>query len=270
MNTTPTTTLAAENVAPVNIANQEALKLRISVKEIKNISRDDVRFKLQFSEQANFEIAEDVVATGLCTATSTWCYVDGGGVDNAKIPSKTLSDADSCVASVGNGCGTHNETPDLLTGFRHVRNTTAEYEFTLKSAGPRVNRVYYFRLYDLNQNIPVLTNTAESYPTLVTEGGSLVFGVEGIASSTVVEGVTTDIQTTATQIPFGHVPTGTFVEGAYRLSVDVNGTEGYQVLMMMNGDMLSSAGVPSKGVTGTNESPASWAVGCDVNATNCL
>ncbi|MFZ2253486.1 MAG: hypothetical protein WAW13_04975 [Minisyncoccia bacterium] len=270
MNATPTTTLAAENVAPVDIANQQIVKLRVSVKEIKNISRDDVRFRLQFSENADFSVVGDVAALGLCTGTSTWCYADGGGVDNAIISTSTLSDVDVCVLGVGNGCGTHNESPDALTGFRHEHYAATEYEFTIKSDGPRVNRVYYFRLYDITQNIPVTTNTSESYPSLVTEGASLVFGMAGVASSTTLEGVTTDINTTPTLIPFGHVPIGTFVEGAYRLTVNSNGTEGYQIFMMMTSDLLSSLGSYIKPITSTNAAPASWATGCDVNAASCF
>jgi hypothetical protein len=270
VNATPTTTLAAENVAPVNIANDQTIKLRVTVKEIKNISRDDVRFRLQYSENADFSVVGNVIASSSCLGTSTWCYANGGGVDNAKISTSTLSDEDSCALGVGNGCGTHNESPDALTGFRHEHNAASEYEFTIKSAGPRVNRVYYFRLYDITQDIPVTTNTSESYPSLVTEGASLVFGMSGIASSTTLEGVTTDIDTTPTLIPFGHVPIGTFVEGAYRLTVNSNGTEGYQVLMMMEGDLLSSSGTYIKQVTGTNAIPTAWATGCDVGATSCF
>ena len=270
MNATPTTTLASENVAPVDIANEQIVKLRVSVKEIKNISRDNVRFRLQYSENADFSVVGNVIASSTCLATSTWCYADGGGVDNAVISTTTLSDVDVCSLGVGNGCGTHNESPDALTGFRHEHNAASEYEFTIKSAGPRVNRVYYFRLYDVTQDIPVTTNTGESYPSLVTEGASLIFGMSGIASSTTLEGVTTDIDTAPTLIPFGHVPIETFVEGAYRLTVNSNGTEGYQVFMMMTGDLLSSSGTYIKPITSTNAAPASWATGCDAGAASCF
>jgi hypothetical protein len=85
-----------------------------------------------------------------------------------------------------------------------------------------------------------------------------------------VEGVTLDITTTPTTVPFGTVPQDTFVEGGHRLTVDSNGTEGYQVLMVMSDDLLSSSGVHIKPITGTNSSPTSWATGCDSNATSCF
>ncbi len=269
-NETPTTTLAAENVAPTDIANGEILKLRITVKEIKNIARDDVRFRLQFSEQSNFALAYDVVASSTCTGSSTWCYANGAGVDNAIISSTTLSDTSSCVLGVGDGCGTHAESESILSGFRHENNAAAEYEFTIQSAGPRVNRVYYFRLFDSTQDIPVFSNDSESYPSLATEGSSLVFTVGGLASSTVVEGVTLDVDTTSTNISFGELIPGTSVEAGYRVSIDTNGTEGHQILMTMAGDLLTSGGASIKHVTGTNLAPLAWDVGCSLSATSCF
>lgn len=267
---TPTTTLAVENVAPVDIANTQALKLRVTVKETENMSRDDVRFKLQYSESPAFTQAFDVTATSTCLATSTWCYANGGGVDNEKISTVTLSDAESCVAGVGSGCGTHNESPSALTGYRHNNSVSAEYEFTIQSAGPRVNRVYYFRLFDIVQNIPVPTNTSESYPSLVTEGAHLNFTMAGIASSTVIEGVTLDINTTPTSLPFGTLVADQMREGGHRLTIDTNGTQGYQLFMVMDGDLMSTNGAYMKPITGTNASPISWASGCDVGAQSCF
>ena len=267
---TPTTTLAAENVAPNNIANGQNLTLRIAVKEIKDISQNDTRFKLQYSESSNFSVVFNVATSTTCTATSTWCYVDGAGVDNTKITTATLSDADSCVASIGNGCGTHTESPSILTGYEHINSATAEYSFTLKSAGPRVNRVYYFRLYDLVQDTAVPINTGESYPSLATEGASLIFSMEGISSGSTIEGITTDITTTPRTVPFGVVPVSTFVEGVHRLTIDTNGTQGHQILMMMTSDLLSASGAKIKPITGTNEVPTAWATGCDVSATSCF
>jgi hypothetical protein len=270
INETPVTTLAAENVAPIDINTQQAVKLRVTAKEIKNISRDDVRFKLQYSEYANFSTVNDVTATSSCIATSTWCYANGGGVDNTKITTGTLSDAESCVAGVGNGCGTHNETPTYLTGFRHSGNTSVEYEFTIQSIAPRVNRVYYFRLFDIAQGIPVTANTSEVYPSLVTKGAALTFTMAGLASTTVTEGVTLDVDSTPTSIAFGSVPQDTMFEAGHRLTVDSNGTEGYKVMMMMNGELLSSSGSTIKQITGTNAVPTAWNTGCDVGALSCF
>lgn len=268
--TTPTVALANENIAPPDIPNGEIMKLRVTVKETENISRDDVRFKVQFSEYAGFDVVHDVVATTSCNATSTWCYANGGGADNSVIASRVLTDGDSCSAGVGNGCGTRGESPNVFTGFRHNGNAATEYEFTIRSAGPRVNRVYYFRLYDISQDIPVLTNTGEAYPSLVTEGGSLSFSMAGVASSTVIEGVTTDIPTTPTGVSYGTLTLNAEREAAQRFTVTTNATEGYQVFMYIPTNLTSTVGADIDNVTGTNASPASWAVGCAISATGCF
>ncbi len=269
-NETPVSALAGENVTPVDIANGQVVKLRVTVKETENISRDDVRFRLQFSEYADFSTSTDLVASSTCGATSTWCYANGAGIDNEKITTKVLSDADACSSGVGNGCGTHATSSTYLTGMRHNAGTATEYEFTLRSAGPRVNRVYYFRLYDIAQNIPVVTNVGESYPSLTTEGASLTFEMAGLSSGTTIEGVTLDIDTTLTTLPFGTLTPEAMVEGAHRLSVDSNGTEGYQLLMAMDGNLMTAGGAYIRPITGTNAAPTSWAIGCDAGAVSCF
>jgi len=269
-NETPLTALALENTAPVDITNTQTLALRVTVKEVENMSRDDVRFKLQYSESPVFTQAFDVVATSTCTATSTWCYTNGGGVDNAIISTVTLGDAEACVAGVGNGCGTHNESPAVRTGFRHNNSRAIEYSFTIQSAAPRVNRVYYFRLFDLVQNIPVTTNTGESYPSLVTEGGHLDFTMAGIASTTVVAGLTLDIDSTPTTLYFGKLTNNVSKAGAHRLTIDTNGTEGYQLFMVMDGDILSASGAFIQPISGTNTTPTAWNTGCAGSAPSCF
>jgi len=267
---TPVTPLAGENSAPIDITNENLLKLRITVQETENIARDDVRFRLQYSEYADFVVPLDVVSSATCMATSTWCYGDGGGTDNALLQTATLSDAESCVAGVGDGCGTHNESPDALTGFRHEGSTASEYEFTIQAAGPHVNRVYYFRLYDVVQDIPVPTNTGESYPSLVTEGASLSFNMTGLSSGQSIEGVTLDITTTPTSLQFGALGEDTMLEGAHRLTIDTNGTEGYTILMAMDGELMSAGGSTIRPILGTNVVPVSWATGCVTEAPSCF
>ena len=268
---TPVVPLAIENVAPVNIANESPLTLRITVGEIENIARDDVRFKLQYSEYADFAEVYDVAATSTCTATSTWCYVEGGGTDNAQITTALLSDADSCTGGVGDGCGTHNTSPYwFITGIRHQGNAAAEYGFTLKSAGPHVNRVYYFRLFDVVQDIPVPVNSGESYPSLATEGASLTFDMEGISSGQTIEGVTVDITTTPSSLAFGLLEDSEAIEGAHRLTVDANATEGYSILMYMDGDLMNEGGSVIRPITGSNAAPVAWNTGCTPTAPSCL
>ena len=271
-NETPGTALALENVAPTDIANNDAIKLRVTVKETENIAREDARFRLQYSEYADFTTSYDVVATSSCGDTSIWCYFDGGGTDNAVISTSVLSDADTCSGGVGDGCGTHNESPSVLTGFRHENGAATEYEFTLTAKAPRANAVYYFRLYDLSQDLPVSINTGESYPSLVIEGASLVFSVSGLPSGIGTEGVlATDATTTPNSVQFGSVPFETEYEAAQRLQVTTNATEGYQVLMWSDQEMQNEYGTPIDPIAGTNAVPSGWNSGaCEDTAQGCF
>jgi hypothetical protein len=265
-NATPSSPLGLENVAPIEIA--DGLVLRILVDELKNVNGNNVKFKLQYSEYSDFSMFNDVVATSTCTATSTWCYTDGGGVNNTYISTTTLLLADSCIDGVGDGCGTHNESATFVPGLTHNAGGRAEYSFPIIPAAPRVGAVYYFRLYDVNNDTAVVSTT--TYPSLVTESAILVYTSQGLPVGTTTEGVVTDIDTSATSINFGTLLPNTAYEGAQRFTIDTNATEGYQILTYSRGDMVNSYGEPIPNVTGTNESPNAWATGCSISATGCL
>ncbi|MBI2120476.1 MAG: hypothetical protein HYT94_02520 [Parcubacteria group bacterium] len=269
-NETPATALAAENIAPADIENDNIIKLRLTAKETANVAGTNAKLKLQFSQSSDFSSGIFTVdATSTCSGSSSWCYADGAGTDNVKITTKTLSDADACAASAGNGCGTHNEASSTASTFAHAALAAAEYEFTIMRSGASPNTVYYFRPYDVVNDVPVPLNTGESYPSLTTKGGLLSFTVDGVSSGTATEGVTTDITTTATSIPFGTLSFGAEVEGAQRLTVTTDADYGYQVFLRQESGFLSNNGAEILGVTGTNASPSAWATGCPSSAAGC-
>lgn len=267
---TPTIALAGENIAPTNIENVNPLKLRMSIKETANIAGTNVKFKLQFSEMSDFSSGVFTVdATSTCSGGSVWCYSDGGGTDNGVITTKVLSDPDACSGGAGNGCGTHNEASSTPSTFTQAASSATEYEFTIKRSGASPNTVYYFRAYDTVNDVPVPLNTGESYPSLTTRGGTLSFAVSGLSSGTATEGVTTDITTTPTAIPFGTLSFGAEVEGAQRLTTTTDASHGYQIFLRQESGFLSNSGAEIEGVTGTNASPSAWATGCLVSAAGC-
>jgi hypothetical protein len=269
-NETPSTALAAENAAPVNIETDNAIKLRMTLKETANVAGVNTKLKLQFSQFSDFSSGVSTVdATSTCTGASSWCYVDGAGVDNVKITTKNLSDADACAASVGNGCGTHNEASSTASTITHVALAATEYEFTIKRSGGSPNTVYYFRAYDTVNDVAVPLNTGESYPSLVTKGGLLAFTIGGLPSGTVTEGITTDITTTATSIPFGTLSFGSQIEGAQRATTTTDASNGYQIFVRQESGFLSNNGAEILGVTGTNATPSAWATGCPGSAAGC-
>lgn len=267
---TPTTSLAAENTAPTGIANDNIIKLRTTLAEVTGGEGTDVKFKLQYSQDPNFsDNVFDVVGTSTCTATSTWCYADGAGVDNGIIDSAVLSDADTCVAGSGNGCGTYNEgTATGTATLDQAAYATTEFEFTIKSAAPRAGSVYYFRLFDVQNATSVVAST--TFPSVLTESGTLVFGLSGLPAGTFTEGTTTDVATTPNSIPFGELGWDTDYKAAYRLTLDTNATEGYQVFMYATQDMLDPFGNRILPITGSNASPVTWGSGCAASAMSCI
>ncbi len=269
-NLTPQTPLAAENVAPTNIAENDGIKLRISVAETAGIGAADVKLRLQYSTSSNFSTgAYDLTESWQCNGSSQWCYANGAGIDGALIASSTLSDADSCVSSVGAGCGVHTESGTSTTAFDHGANAVSEFEFTIQSAGANINTVYFFRVFDATSSTTVETDTGESYPSLVTGGSSLEFSITGVGTGINTEGTITDVTTTATSIPFGTLGLNAPKVGAQRLSVSTNGTGGYKVYAYERQQLLANTGAAIDPFAGTNESPTSWGTGCTGGVTGC-
>jgi hypothetical protein len=268
--TTPLNPLGAEEETPVNLAPENEIKLRATAIEVESATGVNAKFKLQYSEYVDFSTGvTDVVASHLCTATSTWCYVDGAGDDNDVIDSAVLSDADACTTGVGNGCGLHNEIPTTTPTHTQPPLSSMEYEFTLKPKNPRVNAVYYFRLYDVTNDFPAAASS--TYPSVQIGGASLVFTLAGLDSGEVTEGITTDATTTATSILFGSILFDIETEAAQRLTVDTNATQGYQILMYTDQNLTNEYGSTVPTVVGSNAVPTGWnSGGCPSSAIGCF
>lgn len=269
-NETPVTPLAAEEVSPIEIANNDTIALRVAVEERKNAQGNNIKFKLQFSEDVNFNNPIDVVASSSCTDSSLWCYVDGIAQDNDLIANAVLTDTDPCVLSVGIGCGTHNSSPNSSSTHAHFALTTQEYSFTLRHVAARVNAVYYFRLYEVTNDLPVLAAFDSSYPSLLTEGPLLEFSLTGLPSGTTTAGVVTNVSTTPSGIGFGTLTINSESIAAHRLNVVTNATEGYQILKFARQQLLSANGSAISSVPATNILPSSWASTCLASSTGCF
>ena len=270
-NATPSTARALENISPSNMEFDNAFKLRVVLKEASGANGVNVKFALQYSEYADFsQGVQTVTSTTTCTGTQLWCFYNGAGTDNGVIASKVISNADACSAGVGNGCGTYNETATPGSIFTQLAYAKTEYEFTLRHAGARSNRVYYFRLWNLTYSEVVGVAATFSSPSLVTEGAQLSFSVAGLNKNTSTAGIITDATTTPTGVTFGTVPLATDFEAAQRISISSNATEGYQVLKYASQQMVNSYNDPVSAVTGTNAAPSGWATGCSVLAVGCF
>jgi hypothetical protein len=268
---TPTTPLAGENSAPASVAAQDSIKLRISVAESAGVRGDNVKFRLQYATSSDFSTgAYAVVEQGACTGTSGWCYADGAGVDTVRITTKTLSDADACTASVGAGCGTHNESGTSVSIFSHPPGAVAEYEFTITPSGATINTVYFFRLFDVSANTNVPLNTGATLPSLMMEGATLTFTIVGMPSGTSTASVTTDTATTPTGVPFGALPLSLSKIAAHRLTVSTNASQGYRIFVYQRQGLLGTGSDEIAPVSGTNTAPASWMTACNLSAAGCF
>jgi hypothetical protein len=268
-NETPLSPASAEVVSPIEIQNNSVIAMRVTVGERKNVTGQNVKFKVQFDEDPTFTNPRDVVATSTCTASSTWCYALGGGIDNATITTKLLSDADTCASSVGNGCGTHNTSPTFVTGLIHPGSANREFSFYLRHTAARAGAVYYFRLYEVFENVPVPLAPTEIHPSLVAETAKLALTVNGLPAGTSTAGILTTATTTPTGVTFGSLPLGVSAYAAHRLAVTTNATEGYRVFMYARQQLQNAYGTTIAPITSTNAVPAGWNTACPPLASGC-
>ena len=270
INETPSQPLADEASAPANIQNQNPMKLRITITETEGIGAEGHKLRLQYATSSAFSDGGNFVKEeAVCSTSSEWCYASGAGVDNAVISTKVLSDPDACSGGVGAGCGTHNESGTTTTSFTHKANAKTEYEFTIQANGAVPNTVYFFRAYDNASSSSVPIQIGESYPSISTSGATLSFSIDGLASTTATEGITTDIATTPTSVPFGTLLINSSVAAAHRLTVSTNATQGYKIFTFQQQGFKGSQGGEITPVSATNESPASWSSGCSGSAPGC-
>ena len=198
-----------------------------------------------------------------------WCYATGAGVDNVGITTGVLSDSDSCSAGVGNGCGTHNTSGTALSTFTQVKSAATEYEFTVQESGAVPTTVYFFRAVLITATTSVPLAVGASYPSLSTGGGTLTFSIDGLPVATSTSGVTTNVDTTATSVPFGQVPFSGSSIAANRLTVSTNAVTGYRIFAFERQDLVNQFAAAVPPVLGTNTSPLSWSSGCGTTVAGC-
>jgi hypothetical protein len=270
-NETPTVALAGETVTPIDVAYENSVALRVTLQESSGASGTDIKFKLQFSESPTFDTATDVVGSGACSeGLSFWCYATNTVAEGTPLSTRLLTDADTCVGGVGRGCGTHTASGTAPSTFDHSATSSTEFSFAIRHAGARANRTYYFRAYDVTNDEAVSAADGESYPSLTTEGSSLIFNLTGVATGTPIEGVTTDVGTSPGVIPFGSFDANATKTAAYQIGVDTNATEGYSVFLYSRQGLLSQGGDEIAPINASNTVPASWEAGCAANPNGCF
>jgi hypothetical protein len=250
-NETPTNAMAAENAQPIGVRKQNPLKLRVSIAETGGEQGTDRKFKIQFSTVSDFSSGvTDLTEIGSCGDSSLWCYADGVDTNDVAISTRVLTDSAQS--------GVHNESGIGTSTFDHSANTVAEHEFTMQSRnGVADNQVYYFRAYDVTGSAAVPLNTGETYPNVKTFATALSFTVQGVASGTTIDGVQTNVTTTATTVPFGILSPNVRRIGAQRLTVTQDGG-GYTLYVKSDGPLRTAGADSIPSVSGTNAAPSAW------------
>ena len=178
----------------------------------------------------------------------------GGGVTSWESPTATVSGGTFC--SAGNHCfearynGTNNVNASLtftigdggatdlinpVAATGHAAGTADTYTVTVQHLGSRTSD------YPVLDSTTIKIAVIESVRVTATVDPSITFTVAGEAASGSRCGVTTDVTTTATTVPFGAVTLAAFNDAAQKLSAVTNALGGYAVTVISD-DQLSIGG----------------------------
>jgi hypothetical protein len=242
--------VANENVTPAGLASGNIFKLRLTVRETNNLIGRNAKLYLEYSTAADFSNSTSTVGE-IGSTTALWTYGDGIDQDNDPVLTRLLSD--SLATS------THNESALSTSSYVFLPSSIAEWEFTLRANGAATGTAYYFRAVATKQKVgPVLTDSGESYPSLVLGDAAMVSTVSGLAAGTAVAGVTTDIASTPDSMPFGQLAFDVPLSGAQSLYISTNAESGYQLFTKQTSELINNAGYSIAPVSGTNDSPTGW------------
>jgi hypothetical protein len=242
--------LAAGDIeeAPNSITDGNTLKLRLAVAGSEKTTGRDVKLRLQYSEHADF--SSGVHYVGDIGSTTPWTYADGGGEENALLEQILLPE--STVAA------THNESGSSVSTYDHRASTTAEWEFTLYHNGAASSTTFYFRAWNVTDGRTVSLADGSSYPSLITSGGVLSYGVDGLSVGSTTEGVAATVDAGAGNLVFGSLAAGSEAIGIQRFNISTNGENGYQLFVYERQQLLSETGANIEPVNASNDNPSAW------------
>ncbi len=248
---TPTATLAPENVSPIDVADGAKIKLRLALREIRHITGENIKIRLQYSTFSDF--SSDLHFVGeIGSSTELWNYADGIDDDNAAISQALLNGV-----VIG---ATHNESGIASTSYAHTTGSIAEWEFTIRNNSAQVGTSYYFRAYDNTNLSPIMKNGVSTYPSLLVASPNLSYVVSGLAENEAVEGLHTTISTTPNSIDFGSLIPGHDEIAAQRFTIDTNAGGGYQLFVYQRQKLLSDNGADINPVPYPNATPNAWPI----------
>ena len=237
-------------------ANLAVISNTLSDSDVSSLSNHTIQFTIPTSSPgviaggtivvtfpAGFNLATSGVAFGdvdfaINGAEQTLAGTASPGVWGAAVSGSNLT------LTSNNGVVTAGQVVRIKVGTNAVTGTTGtnrvtnpgsvnSYEF-LVTAGAADSGRTRVAILD-NVDVTAIVNT------------SFVFTVSGLATSTVVNGVTTTGSTTATAIPFGVLTAGAAKSMGQRLNVTTNARNGFVVTVEQDQNLLSSTGADIDG-----------------------
>lgn len=162
----PSTDFAAENTAASGIGKENAIRLRITLREDGHYDAVNIRMKLQYSTDDSqfFDVA------GADETYAPWRYFDGGGTDDSTIGTKNLTDSDTS--------GPYVEELLVVSTFDHGAQDWTEWDFSFENYNATANATYYFRVVWADSEEEVVLTSGKSHPSLTT-ATSYILSLDG-------------------------------------------------------------------------------------------
>lgn len=180
------TALAAVNTQ-ATVGQGDTVRLRFQASELGGMSATNSRKKLQYSTCSNPDSVScawtDIGANG---GAEIWRYGSGFGTDDVQVTSTVLSGSNTGGTYVKNGTAASTYTHQAVG----ASTNSAEWDFTIQNNAATTGTTYYFRMYSVDQSLPIVRNqinlvTTFSYPSVVSQYGVTV-GVTSGAKTTLL------------------------------------------------------------------------------------
>lgn len=262
LNETPSVPAASVDAPAPSVTNGSPMKLRIGLEEVAGVAGSDENYILQWSQVANFAGVNPVLPQSRCTATSTFCYYNGGGGDGAALGASVLG--------FGYGAGVHIESTSTL--FSAAANSSTEIEFTIQANLMHTGQLYYFRLYDAKRGrvVGYSSNVGAGNPGFTAEGATLSLSISGVNAGVPLAGIVTTATTTATSVPLGVIKQGSDTILAHQISVQTNAMQGYRLGLKFLSDLVSDTGGVIATSSAGNLTPGAWSTVCPSASVGCF
>lgn len=152
----PSTAFAAENSNATSVHKENAIRLRVTLRDDGHHPGTDIRMKLQYSTDNSqfFDVAPSD------ETYAPWRYFDGGGTDDSNVATQVLTDSDAK--------GPHVEELERVSTYDQGANTWAEFDFSIENYNAPANGTYYFRAVWSESGEPVVKSSGKTSPAATT------------------------------------------------------------------------------------------------------